>query len=183
MSPRSASTTACVLALGLAACGGDGSPATDNPLEFRRADGTLIEFPSERAVWCDAIEPDEPSAGKALFAVVGKLGGANEGEPGWSLVVPRDQVRAGRTTSFPNEGGYPILFVAVPPRIEASSSEEEAHGRLTLERASCKRGEEVAFSVDGLLGSEFFEGESIRVLGSFSSEVGEPPEWWSTRAS
>lgn len=128
-------------------------------------------MPAETSVWCGKGELGK----RALLAVVGRLGAP---EPGWSLAAPLSRARNGARISFPDDEASAILFVKAPPQIEASSSEEEAEGGLTFDAVTCEEGRSVSFSADGLLGSEFHDGESIRVEGSFRADVTGPPEWW-----
>jgi hypothetical protein len=52
---------------------------------------------------------------------------------------------------------------------ELSTNEEEASGRIVFSRIRCGRRLAVRFRIDGVLGSEFFDGDEWAVQGSFSA--------------
>ena len=58
---------------------------------------------------------------------------------------------------------------------EASSETEEAGGTITFSRLTCQKGSVVRFDVNGVLGSEFFDGKRIRIGGTFRGVIGRAP--------
>lgn len=85
-------------------------------------------------------------------------------------IAPGD-VEGGRTYELPvsagdQENGFENLyvFVGAAPDVESSSTEEESSGTLEVLRASCDP-LEVELTVDGTLGSEYFDGEPVDVKG------------------
>jgi hypothetical protein len=58
-----------------------------------------------------------------------------------------------------------LLFAVDRGENEVSSAEEEASGRIVFERAGCLPRPHVTFRVQATLGSEYFDGEPVRVRG------------------
>jgi hypothetical protein len=139
----------------------------DNRLAFTRPDGSAVTYPSRVRVWCGPWEPDVPV--RAIHVQVGVLGKP----PYWRLsAVPGDVTRR-RVVRLPHffvwdEPSEALLF-AVDGENELSSAEEEASGSITFRRARCGRHLRIRFRVDATLGSEFFEGDELRVRGTFAA--------------
>ncbi|MFN2467361.1 MAG: hypothetical protein ABR521_04415 [Gaiellaceae bacterium] len=171
MTPPFRSGALLVLTLALYGCGGGG-----DGIEVRRVDGSRVELTGEPSVRCGPVGDADPERGEALYILGGGLARAT-GEAGWILFAEIREVRVDRPVAFPHaRTDHPMLFVNVPPGIEASSSEEGSSGRLTFDRLTCEVGEEVSFSVDAVLGSERHGGEPIRIEGSFRGVVEAAPE-------
>ena len=137
----------------------------DNRVAFARPDGSEVVFPPKLRVWCGRWEEDVP-----VRAVHVRIGGRHGG---WELRAVIADVRRDPVVELPNffvfdepEGAH--LF-ATDLDNELSTNEEEASGRITFRRVRCGRRLAVRFRVDGVLGSEFFEGDEWTVRGSFSA--------------
>jgi hypothetical protein len=151
-------------------------------LTFRRADGSRIAFSGTPRAWCGAWNTDEPI--RTLTVAVLKPGGRAFADPYWMLQAVVRDVRPGATIRFPLPTGVrrprgAELFVADSrKRIEASSDEEEARGRIVFSEVGCTLGAPIRFTVTGALGSEVFGGKPVRVTGSYQGVVGKRPAGW-----
>jgi hypothetical protein len=153
------------------AAAGLGAPAApagitvDDRLTFTRPDGSAVAFPSKVRVWCGRWERDVPV--RALHVRVGGRHGR------WELRAVVADVRRDPVVDLPhffvwNEPSEADLF-ATDRDNELSTAQEEASGRITFRRVRCGRRLAVRFRMDGVLGSEFFEGDEWTVRGSFSA--------------
>ena len=162
-----------VLVLG--GCGDDpvGSADAQNNLVFTRQDGSRADLGNRFNVWCDAWEPGEVAAPTVWVLARG------EGESGWILKGVRADVGGGQPVTFPLDFPFDqprgAQFFVNDGENELSSSEPESSGSLTFQEVSCERGGTVRFTVDAVLGSEFGNGPSMRVAGSFQGTVGPRP--------
>jgi hypothetical protein len=136
-----------------------------NEIAMTRPDGSAVPFPQKVRVWCGRWESDVPV--RALHVQVGGRHGR------WELRAVIADVRRDPVVELPNSFVFDApegadLFAAQGGN-ELSSSEEEASGRIVVDRVRCGRRLAVRFHVDGVLGSEFFEGDEWTVRGSFSA--------------
>jgi hypothetical protein len=137
----------------------------DDRLNFTRPDGSPVAFPPKLRVWCGRWEQDVPV--RSLHVLVGGPHGH------WELRAVVADVKRDPVVDLPN------FFVSDAPRgadlfatdrqNELSTNEEEASGRIVFSRIRCGRRLAVRFRVDGVLGSEFFDGDEWAVEGSFSA--------------
>jgi hypothetical protein len=140
-------------------------------LAFERLDGKQIRFTGTPRVWCGPW--DDEVARPSIHVVL------RAPRHGWELSAVRRNLKTGRPIEFPND------FVSTRPRgallfvfdaaIEASSAEEESSGSMVFSRVSCRFGGVVEFSIDAVLGSEFFNGKRVRVSGTFRGHVSRQP--------
>jgi hypothetical protein len=146
-----------------------GAPAAHADLVFERADGSVISFAGAPRVWCGPWEADVKR--RALHVVA--FGPITQR---WQLSVVRRDLELGKRLRFPNEFIWDKphgarLFVGDAPN-EASTQEEESKGSIVFTRASCRPGRAVVFRANGVVvGSEFIDGEKIRVSGTFRGRV------------
>jgi len=136
-------------------------------LVFTHQDGTRASFPREVRVWCGPWEPDVRV--RSIHVLVGR------GPASWLMTAVLADVRRDPVVRFPNDFVFDaprgaLLFVAAGGN-EASSAEEEASGTLHFRRARCGAHPRVAFTVDATLGSEFSDGGTVRVRGSFRATL------------
>jgi hypothetical protein len=155
---------ACCAAVALAAPAA-AEMRVDNRLAFARPDGSAVAFPQKLRVWCGRWEEGVPRRTLHVFA------GGRRG--GWHLRAIVADVKRDPVVELPNTFVFdePMgadLF-ATDTENELSTGEEEASGRITFGRVRCGRRLAVRFRVDGVLGSEFFEGDEWAVRGSFSA--------------
>jgi hypothetical protein len=164
---------AALLALG---CGdGPAGPVAvplQNNLSFVRAAGTSISFGGDTWVWCGPWEPGVVAT-PAVHVLVG--GPQN----GWMLSGVVADITVGQPNTFPNtfiwdEPQGVDLFILDPPN-ELSSQTDESSGRVTFQALDCSPGGAVRFTIDAVVGSEFGNGPSVRVTGSFQAPVGAAP--------
>jgi len=157
------------LLLTAAACD-SGSPTsantTVNGLVFTRANGTRLSFAGAPVAWCGAWETgyDERPALHVLVR-------GNTTQPWWELTVLQSDIQAGVPLTFPSQsvGDKQVgahMFVLDPPN-EASTAELDATGSITFPGTPCSGPGGVAFAIDATLGSEFHDGPTIAVTGTF----------------
>ncbi len=163
---RSALAFAVALLGLLAPPAGAAAITVDNRLVFLRPDGTEVDYPGAVRVWCGPWETDVPV--RSLHVQVGA-----RGRPFWRMSAVLADVRRDPVVRFPHSFVFDrpseaILF-ALDGTNELSSAEEEASGRMTFRRARCGPRLRVRFRVDAALGSEFSDGEPLRVRGSFAA--------------
>jgi hypothetical protein len=129
-----------------------------------RADGSAVQFAQNLRVWCGRWERDVPR--RTLHIRAGARNGAF-----WRLDAVVADVRRRPVVRFPhsfvwNKPTGAQLF-AVEGNNEASSSEEEARGRISFDTIRCGRRLAVRFRVRAVLGSEFFGGDALTMHGLF----------------
>ena len=170
--PRSRRFRAVSAAVLVLACLLLGVSAAEAELLFKRADGPAIPFTGTPRAWCGPWGQDSsrPSVHVEL---------AN-GRRHWELRGVRRDIVPGRRISFPSYFVFDRprrvqLFVAAPPGIEASTAEEEGSGSMVFTRLGCGLGETGEFRIHAVLGSELSDGERVRVGGTYSGQVSEPP--------
>jgi hypothetical protein len=146
-----------------------GTGSSSTTLVFTRAGGTRIPFPKTVSVFCGPWEsnPRETPVKTPSLHVRVATAGRREA---WELVAVLRDVHAGTVAHLPHNPVYTRPTKAVmtlydgPTRNEASSATETARGTITFLTIGCNPAR-VEFSVDATLGSEFFEGPSVRVRG------------------
>lgn len=155
-------------------------PIAVNTLIFTRADQSQIAFASDPLVfvWCgpweEGVVPIATPSLQILFR-----GPSFAADPRWHLRVVVADVIPGQPLTFPNEFVFDQpkdvdLFVSDPPN-ELSTQAGGSSGSVTFQKLRCGAGGVVRLSIDALIGSEFGDGPPVRVTGSFSAAVGQPP--------
>jgi len=158
------------------------TPAGTTPLTFRRASGSRIVFRGEIRSWCGAWS-DESSA-RSLHIAVLRRDGRDFARPYWHLAAVLRDVERGRVVRVPvgfteSRPRSAAVFVCdTATRNEASSEEEESHGRISFASVRCNLGSAVGFTIEASLGSEFGDGKPIRASGTFRGVIGRPPVGW-----
>jgi hypothetical protein len=149
--------------------------AAQAELVFKRPTGSVMHFSGTPSVWCGPWEI--LNAPRRSIHV--QLRGPRRG---WEVSAVQAEAKAGHRIRFPSDitfkqpHGALLFAYQAKPLIEASTNEEEASGSMVFSQASCEIGMTVAFTVHAVLGSELFEGAKVRVNGTFSGTVGEPPQ-------
>lgn len=143
-------------------------------LTWTRPDGTPLEFRPELRVWCGPWASDVRVPSIHVRVGTRSRGGLTH----WELHAVVADVRRRPLVRLPNafvfdqpEGAQ--LF-ATDGRNEVNSDTERSSGRIRFLRAGCGRRLQVAFRAEARLGSELFDGEPIRVRGSFSASTARP---------
>lgn len=149
----------------------------DNNLVFRRSDGSEIEFGENTLVWIgnweNIVKVD------ALHIVVSDASPPSGPVRYWRLKAVFDDIVIGEKIEFPvnfiwNDPVGVSLFVFDEPN-ELSSQEEESRGWITFDKLRTGGTGEVSFSIDAVLGSEYHDGDSCFVQGTFRSSIGSEP--------
>jgi hypothetical protein len=141
-----------------------------NNLVFRNPDGSTIDFTPETAlyVWFEPWSNDHPvpSLKVGLASAAG----------GWYMNAAIADVEEGMPVTFPgdDEYGNVLLFVYDVPN-ELSSNEPGSTGSITFDKFPARQGEEVAFTIDAVIASEFHDAPSVSVTGTFRAVVGQAP--------
>jgi len=136
----------------------------DGGLTFTRPDGTRLAFSERFRIRCGPWERDVSVRAIHVFA------GSRRSGSFWFLSAVLADVTRPTTVKLPNsfvfnEPRGALLFAVDRGENELSSAEEEASGRIVVERAGCRPKPHVTFRVAATLGSEFFEGEPVSVRG------------------
>ena len=144
------------------------APAADvtvtSNVTVTRPDGSTVPFAQNVRVWCGRWEREVPR--RTLHVRVGGLE-----RPFWRLDAVVADVRRHPIVRFPhsfvwNKPTGAQLF-AVDGDNEASSSTDEASGRISFGKVRCGRELAVELRVRAVLGSEFFGGDALTMRGSF----------------
>jgi hypothetical protein len=166
-------TASCFLAL---------ASAAEAELVFEHPDGSPIQFKGAPRAWCGPWDLEVPR--KSVHVELRNRHG------GWEMLAVRRDVKVGRPIEFPNsfvdtKPRKSFLFVGVLGKspIEASSAEEEGSGSMMFSHLDCDPGGLVEFSVEAVLGSELFGGESVKVSGTYTGDAGKPPRSISARTA
>jgi hypothetical protein len=95
----------------------------------------------------------------------------------WQLQIARKSVHSGRVVRFSwrRENGIRIFVYDSKTRNEASDGAEGSHGKITLRRATCRRGQAVEIGLSGTIASEFFDGKPVRMSGTYRGRIGSRP--------
>ena len=138
--------------------------AADSPL-FRRANGSAIVFPGTVRAWCDAKRLN-------VFSVPRRIRQSR-----WQLQIARKHVHPGRVVRFSwrRANGIRLFVYDAKTQNEASDGAEASHGKVTLRRATCRLGHVVEIGLSGTIASEFSDGKSIRMSGTYRGRVGSRP--------
>jgi len=166
-----------VLSISCSENGPSGPGAAQNSLVFIRADQSVISFSSDALlyVWCGSWE--EGMIATPSFQVL--FGGPGAGDPMWHLRAVVADVKIGEALTFPNNFVFDLpqgvdLFLADLPN-ELSTQSSRSSGSITFQKLQCGSGGEVQFSIDAVIGSEFGNGPSVNVTGTFRAAIGQPP--------
>lgn len=142
-------------------------------LVFSRPDGSRVAFKPDVAVWCGPWEPGE-IATPALHLWVGGIGRKAH----WELSAVVDDVHRRPVVRLPHSFRFDeptgALLFAGYDRNEASSAVERARGTITFRRVRCDERLVADFRVHATLGSEFFDGERLKVRGRFRARSAPP---------
>lgn len=172
-------------------------PATDNSaiqesgsLAVTRADGTDVPMPALAPyIWCGPFSEgtiDIPGESVHIYLwpsldpeFVGEPTGwiirglLDEIKPGEPLGLPTAAVDLGKTPPTPNG----VDMFAVADLNDFASSAASSSGSIVFESIPCVDGEQtVSATVDVVLGSEDTGAETIRIEGTLSGELNEPPQ-------
>jgi hypothetical protein len=139
-------------------------PRVDGQLTFTRPDGTRLAFDDGIRIRCGPWEPGVPV--RSIHVTVGSRASGSF----WFLSAVLADVRRPTVVRLPNSFTFDepegaLLFAVDRGENELSSAEEEASGRIVFERAGCRPKPHVRLRVDATLGSEFSDGEPVRVRG------------------
>jgi hypothetical protein len=149
----------------------------ENNLVFVRSDGIPVSFDTFTSVWIGDWESAIPI--ESLHLVVGSNPLASEPLRIWSLKAVVDDIALHDEFEFPhtsiwNKPTGVTLFVARDPN-EWATSEEGSGGGITF--TSFREGfrGEVSFSIDAAIGSEYADGDTLFVRGTFRAPIMCPP--------
>ena len=139
-----------------------------NSVVLTRADGSVVPLAQRISVWCGQWARDVPTP--AIHVLVGDR---RSGSGVWHLSAVVADVKRRRVVRFPHE------FIWNRPtrakigggdgRNEFTTAEEESSGRVVFSSVRCGRRLHIRFRVNGVIGSEFFDGTPVTVRGSFSA--------------
>ncbi|MCX5801301.1 MAG: hypothetical protein NTX17_07950 [Candidatus Eisenbacteria bacterium] len=163
----------------LAGCGDDDtvkpSGGTNGSLVFTRENGSVVEFSAaaETFVWCGPWETDLVPV-PSLHVWFGSL----EQPEGWVLRAVVRDIEIGDTLRFPNyfvwdQPDSVHLFLLDLPN-ELATDTEESGGFIVFHHLPCSGGMIVDFSIDAVMGSEYWDMPPVTVRGRFTARVTGP---------
>jgi hypothetical protein len=178
---RSAARFLLAVALPLLACGKDHKPNTLRPppatvisdsLTFTRAgDTTALAMGTTPLVCCGLY--DRGFVNEHAMMVV--LYDAGNQKPGWQIVILTDHAQAGTIYTLPtpvvppSKVPYVSMFVADSTN-ELNSDTQESSGTITVNSFRCTQTAiEIDFTVNAILGSEYWDGPSMGIQGTFKA--------------
>lgn len=149
----------------------------ENNLVFKRTDSSEIEFGENTLVWIGFWENTVKV--EALHIVVSDASPPSGPIRYWRLKAVIDDIVIGEKLEFPNnyiwnDPDGVLLFVYDEPN-ELSTQEEESRGWITFHKLRTGGSGEVSFSIDAVVGSEYHDGDSCSVQGTFRSSIGSEP--------
>jgi hypothetical protein len=149
----------------------------ENSLSFSY-DKIGINFTDEYYCFCDNWEDQVRVKTLKLFA------GFDSREPiqewsYWSLKVVLNDVSSGDTLQFPitirwDQPEDLELFIYENPG-EYSSQESETRGFIVIKRLSCGSDGGIEFYIESTIDSEFHNGGTVKVVGTFTAPLLTPP--------
>jgi hypothetical protein len=137
-----------------------------NTLHFTLPDGSEVKFPTKFRVWCGKWASDVPTRAIHL-----EMAGLKKSDDFWSLEAVISDVKDDPTVPLPKTFVFDHpedaeLFADVDGN-EVSSAQEEARGKIVFKRVRCGENPRIRFSIDAKLGSEFSDGQRLKVVGGF----------------
>lgn len=159
-----------------------GPGTIQNALLFTRSsDQSVLAFSNAALlyVWCGEWEEGAIPAQSLHIA----FGGPDAADPTWSLRAVVADVSVGVPLTFPNTFIFDQpknvdFFVNDSldnPKNECSTQDIRSSGSITFQQLQCLTGGVVQFSINAEIGSEFGNGPSVNVVGTFQAIVGQPP--------
>ena len=131
---------------------GAGSATIENSLLFVREDGSRLETPAAVKVAC----------GRDVVRVVaGRRGPRTHWTLDVALPVRRRVIRLPNSATYPRRPAALLFAVDARTEDEYSSAEDDAQGRIILERVRCRPRPEITFRVEGRLGSEVSDATAV----------------------
>jgi len=166
----------CLLALGggILSCGDDdvtpGQNQIVNSLSAARESGSKITLGTSYAICCGPWESgyDETPTLKVLVYDPDLV------EASLRLGLPLATASAETTLTLPSDGSeqnFLVFLADTDTGNELSSDQDDASGSLTVEVLDCGPPLRIEFTIDAVLGSEFHQGETVRMTGSFRATV------------
>ncbi len=165
----------------VASCGDDdknptngSSPATNeiiDSLTFERQDASTISMGTDFAICCGVWESGyiDKNTLKILFY------DSSMQKAGWKLFVLVDEVAKDSTYTFPTaEAGQSAIsmFIAdLPTGNELNSDADESMGTIKITSYSCGPPISIEFTINATVGSEFFQGPTVSVAGTFKCTI------------
>jgi len=154
--------------------------SVENNLIFERSDGSQVQFEQKAFVWCGPWE-------KILIPVnaLHIWFGFDPTDPDikatWRLRAVLNDVKIGEELKFPNSFIWDqpkgVLLSVLDAPNELSTQEGGSRGGIIFQKLECDIKDEVQFSIDAVIGSEFHDGDSLRVSGTFRATVSGLPYW------
>lgn len=150
------------------------SKPAKNTLVFTRHGGVTFSFPDTK-VSCGA---SSEGGGRRAIKIQSLPTSSNPPDSHFTVEAILGDVASHPTVKFPNtsvfghpKGAFVFVFDRQDPLVtdgnEASSEQEEASGKIVFHKARCKPRPQVAFTIHGNLGSEFFGVHRIAVDGFY----------------
>ena len=140
-------------------------------LTFERQAGTSISMGTDLAICCGIWEPGyiDKNALKILFY------DSSMQEAGWRFFILVDEIAEDSSymlpTSEAGQSAISMFVFDVPTGNELNSDTDESSGSVTINSFSCGPPVTIDFTIDATIGSEYFQGPSVSVTGTFRCTV------------
>jgi hypothetical protein len=141
-----------------------------NNLTFTRQGGATMSSGSEIAICCGIWEPGhiDDNTLKILWG---------DSTAAWKLFILVDEVSAGTTYDLATIGAAPVqMFIAdFSDGNELNSDQSESTGTITINSFSCGPPVTLDVTINATIDSEFHDGPSVTVTGTFTCTVHSNP--------
>ena len=176
---RLGAASMAAIALALSGCAGsDDEPQAS--LSITREDGSTVEISGRLRAWC-GVPRSQGDAGRSLHVVEGDDAFTDPDVVPSYWLFRSELVQLERSTrlavpQIPVDTPSWSFFVNDVERDnEVATHTEESSGSIEVEQWGCDEGDPVTLSVSAQIASEI-GGESIRVSGTVTAEIGDPPD-------
>ena len=158
-----------------AACSTDDSPTgsmdeneIQNNLTFAWESGSEVVMGTDYAICCGIWEPgfNDRNALKIFFYDLSLE------QASWKLFIAVDEITIDNPYTLPTDQATLWMFLNDPTSgNELSSTLEGSSGTITINSLDCGPPVTVTVMIDATIASEFFQGPSVKVLGTFSATI------------
>lgn len=139
-----------------------------------------MEIPGRLRAWC-GVPPVQGDAGRSLHVLDGDDAFVDEDDVPSYWLFRVELERLEQTTRLPvpqvpvDTTSWVFFVNDVERDNEVAAYKEESSGSVEVKRWGCEEGDVVTLSVDAMVASEY-GGESLRVRGTVTVEIGAAPD-------
>lgn len=171
-----------IIALLFLHCGGFGDAEPDdslgNDIIFVRKDLSVVQFSESAPIYIWYGDYNLGEASKPALHVW--VGARSPTQPYWLLRVVTSRIELNVPLSLPRVFVKDVpkgiqLFLCDPPN-ELATTREGSSGTITFHKHPSSG--LVDFSIDAVMGSEYFDLPTVTARGRFIGQITAPPFWW-----